>query len=74
MEEEQGYSFYLLSSISSDCFYGVLMPRYNSKVNGLKAKSCLKQRGIGKPKSNNHYFFEQIKTILLRGNLYFDGA
>jgi hypothetical protein len=50
------------------------MPRYNSKVNGLKAKSCLKQRGIGKPKSNNHYFFEQIKTILLRGNLYFDGA
>jgi hypothetical protein len=42
------------------------MPRYNSKVNGLKAKSCLKQRGIGKPKSNNHKFFEQIKTILLR--------
>jgi hypothetical protein len=30
-EEEQGYRFYLLSTTTSDCFYGVLMPRYSSK-------------------------------------------
>jgi len=39
-----------------------------------KFKSSKKQYGIGKTKSNDHYFCEQIKTILLRMNLYFDVA
>jgi hypothetical protein len=33
-----------------------------------------KNVGIGKPKSNNHYFCEQIKTILLQLYLYFEVA
>ena len=33
-----------------------------------------KNVGIGKPKSNDHYFCEQIKTILLQLYLYFEVA